>query len=259
MTEAAGEGPVRIELPEPFDRRMRLGPFPSVGQALKFAGYAGVGAAAAALVGPVGWLPFVGVGLLAATYRREGRSPDEHLADYLAFRLRRRRSPSGPSRGAAIPTAGTVPSASGLRLAVLVAGGVPVAFLPPADARRLFEGFRRLLDGTEAGLYLVSGLTPMHDGLYRPSAPSVPGVGVEAAARAAYDELLGVVCRRRARRRVTIVLWSPGPADEEGPRLERAVRRLLEALEQLGVPATRLTGAALRGEADRLGIALGGG
>lgn len=254
MPGDADPAPLVVGLPEPLDRRMRLGPFPSVGQALKFGAYVAVGAVAAALVGPVGWLPFLGVGFVVSTYRRSGKSADERAADFLAFQLRQR-STAGPLRDRGARVSGDlVHVAPGARVAILVARGVPVAFLPPAEARRLFDGFRQLLDGTEASIYVVAGLHPMRDAPFLPPRERAPGAAVDAAARAGYVEMMRVVCSKRARRRVTIALWAPGPAEGEELRLLRSVRRVTEGLERLEIPIERLTGAALRAEADRLGL-----
>lgn len=257
MPGDADPSPVLVGLPEPLDRRMRLGPFPSVGQALKFGAYVGVGAVAAALIGPVGWLPFLGVGFFASTYRRGGKSADERVADFLAFQLRQRSAAGAPRDRGARVSGDFVRVAQGARVAILVARGVPVAFLPPSEARRLFDGFRQLLDGTEASIYLVAGLRPMRDAPFLPPRERVPGASVDAMARAGYVEMMRAVCRRRARRRVTIAVWSPGPAEGEELRLLRSVRRVTEGLERLEIPVERLTETPLRAEADRLG--LGGG
>ena len=255
MADEPASGAPRVVLPERLDRRMRLGPFPSVGQALKFAGYTAVGAFAASIFGPAGWLPFVGFGFLAATYRSEGRAPDERLAEYLAYGLRRLRPEVGSSDpGLAMTGTGSFRSAAGPRVALLVAGGVPVAFLPQEDARRLFEGFLRALSGTEASLYLVAGLATIRDRPLRPRPDLGAGGAADAAARAGYAEMVSAVARSRARRRVTIAVWAPGSNADEEVRLERAVHRLVEALRQVEVPVRRLEGRALAVEAARIGL-----
>ena len=258
MADDEREGPLRVELPERLDRRMRLGPFDSVASALKFAAYAAVGAVAASLVGPAGWVPFVGVGFLAATYRYEGKALDERVVDYLAYGARRLRGERARRSGdVAMTGARWLRTPSGRRVAVLAAGGIPVAFLPSQESRRLFESYYRALRGCEASLYLVVGVAPLRERTLRP--PKDPGSGgaPDAAARVGYDELVTALALRRARRRVTIAVWSPTGGASEEERLERSVHALLAALQQLEVPVRRLEGRALEIEAGRLGLAGG--
>lgn len=255
MADEGASAALRVVLPERLDRRMRLGPFPSIGGALKFAAYAAVGAVAASVVGPSGWLPFVGWGLVAACYLPEGKALDERALDYLAYGMRR----LWPDRAAGPPGAGVrslrwVRACAGARVAIVVAGGIPVAFLPPEEARRLFESYVRVLSGTEGSLYLVAGVAPLRERPIRPPQDRGGGGAADAAARAGYDELVRALARHRARRRVAIALWAPGDALHEEERLERGARRLVDGLLQLGIVARRLEGRALAVEAERLGL-----
>ncbi len=147
-----------VGIPRPVDRRLHLGPFPSARDALKFAGYAAVGLVAVPVAGPVAVVPFALVGFVVAIHRGEGRPLDERVVGYLAWRWRRRvRVPSGASVGTpARAAARTMRVGSGRVAAVLIAGGVPVAYLPPADARALFEATRRWLAALDGPLYLVA-------------------------------------------------------------------------------------------------------
>lgn len=258
MPAEAPTARLTVALPEPTDRRMRLGPFPSVGQALKFAGYASFGAVAAALAGPAAWLPCLGVGFVAATVQPGGKAPDERALDYLAYQLRRRARPPSSRRGAVPFGAQTVTTPLGQLVALLAVGGVPIAFLPPAESRRLFDGYRRLLATTDATLYACVGLVPLRDRPFRPTVRIGDRAAADGAARQGYDELVRAVARSRARRRVLLTIAVPGPAETARVRLEAATRRLTEALLQLELRVDRLEGEALEREAARLGLLRGG-
>jgi hypothetical protein len=127
---------------------------------------------------------------------------------------------------------------------------VPVAFLPPDDARTLFEATRRWLDGLDGAIYLVADATPFRVAPYRPLAP----VGdADRAARDGYDEVVRLLLRRRRARRVAVVLWEGSNAAGVA-RLEGRVHATDEALRGLGVATERLRGAELRSELARLGL-----
>ncbi len=241
ITDDAPEtaGPPTVGLPESLDRRLRLGPFPSAHDALKFATWAAVGALVAAFAGAVYWLPFLGGGFLIAVYRHDGKSLDEAITDRCSFHLR---AIVGRPRGhgAAVPPhVGAVARVGADALvAVIRAGGIPVAFLPPLEARRLFDGFRELLARLGDGLYLFVGVEAIEPGPFRP-APGLPGVP-EAAARDGYREMVTLLCRRRYRRRVLLVVFERGTAATVAGRLEARAATAIEELARLGVPAERL-------------------
>ena len=252
---AAEPDPVTVRLPRPVDRRLRLGPFPSARDALKFAGYASVGLVAVPLAGPLALAPFALAGFLIAMYRRDGRPLDDHVVGYVAWRWRhrfpgRRAEATGSVGDGAVARAGR-----GRMVAILRAGGVPVAFLPPGDARALFESTRRWLDGLDGGAYIALDAEPIRPDRYRPSAPA--HTEAEATAREGYDEVVRLLLRRRRSRRVAIVLWeTPEPAGVG--RLEDRARFTAEALRSLGVATERLSGARLRAELRRLSLGTGG-
>ncbi|MCI4356278.1 MAG: hypothetical protein L3K18_03925 [Thermoplasmata archaeon] len=246
---------VSIPLPRPVDRRLHLGPFPSARDALKFAGYACAGLVAVPLAGPAAVVPFAGLGFLLAVYRRDGRALDDRVAGYLAWRWRRRLR-HRPSGDAGSTSAGATALVGGGRVAAVVrAGGVPVAFLPPDDARSLFEGTRRWLDALDGGVYLVADATPFRAAPFRPKAAAGPA---DRAARDGYDEVVRLLLRRRRARRVAVVLWEP--ADPAGvARLEGRVQATSEALRGLGLATERLRGAELRSDLARLALSGGNG
>ena len=204
-----------VAVPRPVDRRLHLGPFPSARDALKFAGYAAAGLVAIPLAGPVAVVPFAFLGFVVAVHRREGRSPDERVLGYLAYRWRRRfPGSSRPTAGVRSPTAArTMRVGSGRLAGAVLAGGVPVGYLPPSDARALFEATRRWLASLDGPLYVVvrSGAVDPEPFVPDPSTdPETP----DAAARAGYVDVVRLLLRRRRSRRVALVLWEP--ADPAG-------------------------------------------
>jgi hypothetical protein len=250
--------PLAISLPRPVDRRLHLGPFPSARDALKFAGYASVGLAAIPLAGPAAVVPFAAVGFLFAVHRREGRAYDERIAGYLAWRWRRRpRRPSGFGVVSGTATPGRSVRVGGGRIAaVLRAGGVPVSYLPTADAEALFEGTRRWLGGLDGGVYLVADTEAPRPGPFLPNSPPTPGP-TEARARDGYASVVRLLLRRRRSRRVAVVLWDG--ADRVGTvRLDSRAAATEEALRSLGLETERLEGRRLSDEVRRLGLAGGG-
>ncbi|MCI4326588.1 MAG: hypothetical protein L3K16_02995 [Thermoplasmata archaeon] len=243
-----------VAIPRPVDRRLHLGPFPSARDALKFAGFAAAGLVAMPLAGPVAIVPFAALGFVVAVHRRDGRSLDERVTGYLGWRWRRRtRRPGG--RGAGRPTragARTMRVVGARVAAVVRTGGVPVQYLPPADARALFELARRWLAALDGPLYLVARAESVDPGPFRPVAPPASGPA-ESLARAGYSDVVQLLLRRRRVRRVALVLWEP--ADPAGAaRLEVRLAATLEALRTFGVAADRLTGSDLRSELDRLDL-----
>lgn len=243
-------GPPWVTLPEVLDRRMRLGPFPSARDALKFATYAAVGAVPAALIGPIWWIPFLGGGLLAATYHPDGKPPDERAGEFVAYRWR-----NGPGFRGRPPRQGTgfQGSAAPIRGATLVAvievGGTPVAFLPPEEARARFDRFRELLRGIDGNLYVVMTTEATSGAPFRPPdevAPPAP------RARSGYAEMIRLMCERRRRRKVLLVVGTPRD-DGASTRLDRTVSVLTEHLGRLGAPYERLRDDRLAAALERLG------
>src|ERR1700730_9474316 len=94
-----------VALPAPLDRRMRLGPFPSARDALKFLGYVAVGILAATLATPAAWVPFLVVGFVLSVHKTDGKGFDDRLVDYVRWSWR--------TRSPRIVRAGVAPSAPG--------------------------------------------------------------------------------------------------------------------------------------------------
>lgn len=245
---------VVVPLPQPTGRRLRLGPFPSTREALKFVTYAAVGGVVAGLVNPLAWLPFVGGGFVLATYQPEGRSLDGRAADYVRWRWRCHGG--GPTPPRARVRGPFTRTSDGRMLAVLAAGGAPVAFLPAEDARRRFDQYRQLLRSLSDRVFLRVGVEPLLDGPFRGRGgrPSDP----DAGARAGYVELVRAVCRRRFVRRVDVILFAPSAGPTDLSRLESEVQTVRQSLEEMGVPSRRLRGSELARAVERAGYPIGG-
>ncbi len=243
-----------VPLPRRLDRRLRLGPFPSAGAAMRFAAYAAAGAIVLPVGGALAWLPLLGLGFLVTVVRPDGHALDERCAEYVRYRRRRRSGPDGPSGRAAErflklpgPFAATI----------VEAGGIPTRFLPPDDARQLFEGYRALLRSLESGVLLEVDAAP-GPGMGRLEDPARPPGAAEAAARSGYAEMVGLLLKRRRVRRVRAVLFAPLEGPAALARLEERTRALEGGLAGLGVPCERVTGRSLAGAAASFGWAVPG-
>jgi hypothetical protein len=242
--------PARIELPGRLDRSGRLGPFPSGGAALKFLLLGAIGALIALRFGPLFWTPFLAGGFLLAVHRRDGRALDEVGLDYVRFRLRRTagRSAGRLRRSNAVSGVGRTPA--GRVAAGLEAGGVPVAFLPPLEASRLFDQYRALLRSNPSSLVLRVGRVPLRADPFLPRGGPAASAG-EAAARDGYAELIELIAQRRCRRRVRLLAVG-GHEGSAGTRLESGLRAISASLEAMGVPHGRLHGDRLAAVAPGL-------
>lgn len=257
MTTSEGDGPV-VPMPVPLGRPMRLGPFPSGRAAATFAGFVAMALALAVFVSPLAGLPCLGVGFLLTAYAPDGRPLDEQAARFVRWQHRRRAAGASTRRSRGHEDQGrTAILADGRTVAVLSCGGVPVAFLPPFAAHRLFDAYRTVLRGLDGPLYLRVGADPLSERPFRlsPGAP-LAGSEPEAKARAAYDELVESICRRRRRRVVDLMLIEGDRSAAGRARLEARVRAVDDALRGLGVTPQRREGHALGIAISRLGWSL---
>ena len=250
---AGSDGLPVVALPERIDRRLRLGPFPSAQDALKFLCYAAAGAALAELASLPAGLAVAAVGFVAAVWRPEGRSWDERLLAFLRWK--------GHAAAGGILLSGLRPgrsARSGLlelgpsdRVAVVRTGGVPIAYLPPADLARRFELFRDLLRATDGRIAFLATLGSIR------TAPFVPAPvdrrSAETDARAGYSELVGLLCRRRFRRKIYLVVGVASAGGEALARLEGEVVSLEDRLTALGLRPVRLRGRGLAEAAREIG------
>ena len=256
MTDAGVEA-TWISLPPSVERKPGLGPFGSAREALKFIAIATVGAVVAGFTFPELWLPFLGGGLALTVVRSEGKGLDDRLGDLLRYQLRARTGMGTPPNPRAVGKGGVAYLGTGRRATVVRAGGIPISFLPAKDLRRTFEAYRTLLRSLRVGAYVCAGLEPIEGRLFRPP-PSPPRSTEEAAARVGYDEMVRLLCRRRHRRVVFVVLADEGPGPEGVDRLESATRALLAGLEGIGTQPSRLAGPELEVSLRRLGWRVGG-
>jgi len=122
--------------------------------------------------------------------------------------------------------------------AVLEAGGVPVAYRPQSDARRLFDAYRRWLRETDGPLVLSAGTAPIDPAVLLGPASDVT-TAAEAVARAGYAEMLALLLHQRRQRRVLVLL-----ATRDEPRavdqLETRVQQAADGLAGLGIRVERL-------------------
>ncbi len=77
-----------VPLPGPVERRLRLGPFASTRDALKFVTYAAVGALLAPFVSPYAWLPVLGLGFGVSVWRPDGEAVDERIGRWIGWSWR---------------------------------------------------------------------------------------------------------------------------------------------------------------------------
>ncbi|HEV2519765.1 MAG TPA: hypothetical protein VGX00_03980 [Thermoplasmata archaeon] len=248
-----------IPIPRRLDRRMRLGPFPSAREAMRFAAYAAAGALVVPVGGAVAWLPILGAGFLLCVVRPDWKGFDDQVGDYLRYRWRRHRAASrgpAPAPSRRLGT-GSLEIPGPFVASMLVAEGVPIRFLPPSDARALFERYRELLRSLDLGFHLDVGSRAL-----RSVAAFVPGstpLGApEESARAGYREMTKLLLARRRMRRVGVLLFEPGADAGAVDRLESRTRAFAQSLASMGVRADRLGGRALERAAEEMGWPPGG-
>jgi hypothetical protein len=248
------EGGPWIPVPERLDRRLRLGPFPSGREAVKFVTAAAVGAVVSLVVEPWAGLPIIAVGAILALWRPDGEGLDERLLAVARWALRRSVGEARLTTATRAPGNGqaTLLLPDGRRAAVVRTAGVPLAFLPPADLARQFELYRELLRSVEGGLISSSTAVPIHAGSVLPT--EIPLSEAERGAEEGYRELVSLLCRRRSVRRVLLALAQDTPGVEGPGRLEAATQLLQERLADLGVRSERLRDRPLADAARRLGL-----
>jgi hypothetical protein len=247
------DGPPVVVLPERMDRRLRLGPFPSARDALKFLAYAAVGVLVAVLGSPLLGLVAIALGFTVAVLRVDGQGIDRQAVAFLRFHLGRggwvRAMTPGPTSNLA--RRGLAAEGDGRFVAVVRAGGTPMAYLPPTEIARRFELFRELLRAGNGEFTLFSSLAPMRSKIVAPG-PVADG-RPDRPARDGYADLVQLLCGRRRVRRVDLVLASNQAGSDGIADLEVRVGSVLDRLAALNVPAVRLTRRALLDVARRAG------
>jgi hypothetical protein len=215
-------------------RRLRLGPFGSGRDLVKFLGIATVGAAVAAVTSAVVWLPFLAIGATLTLVRVEGQTLDDYAMGYCRFRWR---SDFASRRATSAPPGGRSPGKSpGSSPYSIRAGGIPIAYLPPRDLEHLFEEWRATLatlDRPVGCRVRGESFSPL------PFLPvSTEATGTERAALDSYQDLVRALLHLRHRRAVDITVWNDRPDGESGAiGLQTQLEQLVAALERLGIPA----------------------
>lgn len=240
--------------PERLDRPMRLGPFASGRDVVKFATGVAIGAIVGVAIDLAAGLVLAAGTVVVVLWRPDGEPLDERAVAVLQW-LARRGGPAGTvtarADGARRRTAGAAALGDGRLVAVFRCGGAPLAYLPPADLALQFDRYRDLLRSVPSGLVLVATTSATHAASLVP--PPGPGNGPESAAREGYRELVALLARRRPLRRVYVALYGDGGGAEALARLETSAGLLAARLAGLGVAAERLRDADLLGTLRRLG------
>jgi len=238
--EGPSAGVPVVVLPERVDRRVRLGPFPSAKDAVKFASYAAAGAVLAPFATPFAWVPVLALGFVVSVWHPDGEAVDERVARIAAFHLRHwiPRSMNGGEPSLAV-RGSTVRLAGGAHVAVIRTSGTPLAYRPPSDLAGLFDRFRELLRSTEGPVYVRASSVPLRDSPVRPKDRVT--VAADAAAGAGYDQLILALCRRRSARRVDLALQSDRDGVEGERRLADRTRALADQLAALGLAPIALS------------------
>jgi len=252
MAESEAD-PLVIGVPERLGRRMRLGPFPSSRDALKFVTYAATGALLAPFTSPWLWLPFVLAGFAISVWRPDGKAIDERVLAFGRWKLRSWDigwSMKGPAARLLVRQ-GLLEVAPHRYVAVVRTAGSPMAYLPPDELTRRFELYRDLLRSTGGSFSVTSSVAPIRAQSVRPTGATAEGA--EGSARSGYSELVLLLCRRRLLRRVFIVLGTTGGDTNSVARLEGQVSNLIDRLSALGLRPTRLRDRSLAEAARRFG------
>jgi hypothetical protein len=250
--EPEPNGPPIVPIPERVDRRLRLGPFSSAHDALKFLSYAAIASLVASIISPWVACAVAALGFGLTVYRPEGVSLDERCAAFLLWQLRSRRNDSTMTpQVRSTPSPGLLTLSTGERVAIIRANGTPTAYLPPTELSRRFHLFRGVLRGMRDGLAFAVTLEPMRSDTVIP--PRTTDERTDGEAIDGYQQLVAILCRQRSVRRVDLVLRTSTGGAGGIADLETRVAGLVEGLIALGVGAVRLQGKGLAEAARRWG------
>jgi hypothetical protein len=224
-------------------RKLRFGPFGSGRDLVKFLCTATVGAAVAAVTSAAVWPIFLGVGILIALPRVEGQTLDDFAVGYCRFRWRSAvGSQSLPKSPGPAPSRSKTP---GKATASLCSGGIPIAYLPPQEMQRLFEGYRAALGSVDGPVAFRAGGERFSPLPFLPATQSL--AAREQAVLDSYRDLVRTLLRNRFRRRVDLTLWNdPAGGSSNEIALKAQLDELWEALGRLGI-STRRAGAPTGG------------
>lgn len=237
-------GPPVVSLPQPVDRRLRLGPFASAHDAVKFVCYAAAGALLAPFVTPYAWLPALAAGFLVTVWRPEGESLDERVARWATWQIRRLNRAGSMNDRSSPPARGRfLRLGPGRYVTILRMAGTPLAYRPPTELERVFRAYAEALRASEGILFVRAGSTPLSAEPLTPGRR--PANEAEDAAREGYRELVSVLCRRRLVRRVDLALSTVATGPDGPARLDQGTRALAARLATAGLRPIRLERRAL--------------
>jgi len=247
------EGPPIIPIPERIDRRMRLGPFPSSRDALKFMCYAAGAAVLATLTTAWVWAPFALLGFGVSVWKPDGYAVDERAWTFLHWKLRgtTRYGPVTPRMLRGLVRQGLLEVSPRRLVAMVRSGGTPIAYLPPDELARRFEAYRDLIRSLDGDFALFATVTPIRSQAIRPETPEEEGA--DSAARVGYTQLATLLCRRRLLRRVYFVIGTVNTGPDSIAHLESQVSVLLERLSVAGLEPSRLRDRSLVEAARHVG------
>jgi hypothetical protein len=223
------------------DRRLRLGPFASGRDLVRFLGIAAAGAVVAALSSALVWLPFLAVGTLVAFARFEGQTLDDYAVGYCRFRYRASAGSARPiARAGRSGERSRSNSSIGSAAGRIRAGGIPIAFLPPTELERLFGEWRSTLASFDRPIgFRMRGerFSPLP---FMPAAGSWNGP--EGEVLESYRGLVRELLRHRYRRVVDLSVWeSPAERNESSRARESRLDDLVAGLTRMGIPAWKVS------------------
>jgi hypothetical protein len=227
-----------IPIPPPLLRDPRFGPFPSARDGLKFLLIAALGGGVAAVAGALTWLPFLAGGFVVAVYRPDGWSLDERATAWVRWQSRSGETGARPTPPPG-PGSPALKDRSGRWVAALEAEGIPVAFLPPLDRRRLFDGYTGLLRAIDPDAFVLVGSVPRRAAPVLPRPRGKPGP--EATAAAGYTEMVRLLLRRRRARRVLLVVGSRSGGRAGLDQLSTTLQGVAAGLDAMEVPYRRVS------------------
>lgn len=255
MADSDRDPPI-VGIPERLDRRMRLGPFPSSRDALKFVTYAAAGAVLSPFASPWFWLPVVLAGFVVCVWRPDGEAVDERLFAFVCWQARSLGARNPMRDDPPLVRQATLELPSGRYLAVIRTGGTPVAYLPPDELARQFELYRELLRSLGTSFSFLGTTVPVRSQGVRPSPADL--TDRTATAGKGYSDLVTLLCRRRSVRRVYFVIGTTETGSDGLGRLEGRVANLIERLTALGLRPMRLRDRSLADAARRFGWSTAG-
>lgn len=243
-----------VPLRSPAERKLRFGPFPSMGDAMRFAGYAAAGSLVIPWLGAVAWLPFVAIGFVLVVWQPGGTSLDARLvARARAWERAFRPREAGVSRRGTGAHGAFARLESGGIASVLKCPGRPIAFLPPRELEARFQRYRALLRALPGSVVIVGTGVPVDPKSWLPPEGG-EGARDDLEARKGYGEMVALLCRRRRLRRVYLLQGVPAGTGNGAALLSERTTALETQLQALDLAPVRLEGTALTAALARFGF-----